>query len=125
MDADDEINVSKDVATRRSQFDQLIDYIESKHVTNPIIIMGDANCCDKYEWDRENVENFIDKLNNIPHLHAREAIPNNYGDYDKIFYINNGHSNYELKLKKCYFDTVDLSDHHPLVAVFDIIRRVG
>lgn len=125
MDADDEVNVSKDVATRRSQFEQLTNYIKLKHTTSPIIIIGDANCCDKYEWDRENVENFVDDLNNISYLYAKEAVPNNYGDYDKIFYINHENGKYELKLKECYFDSIELSDHHPLVATFDIVRRVG
>lgn len=46
-------DVGKDVAARRSQFEQLADYInKDKHNDFPLIVMGDFNSYPKYEWDK-------------------------------------------------------------------------
>jgi exonuclease III len=120
-------DVSKDIAARKSQFEQLTNRIKSRcfsGIYNPIIIMGDTNCYNKYEWDKKLVKDFIDELNNVPQLHAEEAIPENYDDCDRIFYINHENGEYQLELKECNFDlTSSLSDHFPLSATFDTIKK--
>lgn len=127
MDADFYIsnlsNVKNDLETRKSQLEQIVNHIKNHNHKNPILIMGDTNSYDKYEWDKKNIQsNLIDKINFIPELTIKEAIPNNYRDCDKIFYINNVKCKYKLKLKECYLDiSVNLSDHYPLIATFDII----
>ena len=117
-------DVSRDVAARESQFKQLINCIKSRYnrgINNPIIIMGDTNCYDRYKWDKDLVNNFISELNNIQYLHAKEAIPSNYNDCDRIFYVNHENGNHKLELEECNFNLISLSDHRPLVATFNII----
>ena len=127
-------DVSKDVEARKSQFNQLVKFISEKYKENinkengnrPIIIMGDTNSYNKYNWDVDNiVDNLISPINKIMKLYIDEAVPENYEDCDRIFYINNLDSKYELKLKKCYFDIKleRLSDHKPLIAEFEIINK--
>ena len=123
-------NVDKDIKARKSQIDQLLDYIYKRHdegIFNPIIIMGDTNSYNKYEWDLENINYFVNALNCVPEFECKEAIPENYSDCDRIFFINNDKYKYKINIKKCYFD-MDfnkeigrVSDHKPLVAIFDII----
>lgn len=115
-------DVSKDVETRRSQLDQLLTYISNRSNNNPIIIMGDTNSYDKYLWDVKNIEYFVNSFNYIPELECKEAIPNNYSDCDRIFYINNSNSIYKLELENCYYDLgcEYFSDHLPLIANFNI-----
>lgn len=116
-------NVKNDLETRKSQLEQIVNHIKNHNHKNPILIMGDTNSYDKYEWDKENIQsNLIDKINLIPELTIKEAIPNNYRDCDKIFFVNNSNAKYKLELKECYLDiSVNLSDHYPLIAIFDII----
>lgn len=121
-------DVTKDVETRKNQIDQLLSYIFEKYYTstNPAIIMGDTNSYDKYNWDKENIEYFIKNINYIKELNCQEAIPNNYNDCDRIFFINNDKSKYKLELNKCYFDKdICLSDHKPLFATFDITENLN
>lgn len=131
MDADfyNEVNcpdVSKDVEARESQLKQLTKYITNRYdngFNNPIIIMGDTNSADKYTWDVENlIGNLFEPINKISSLRINEAIPNNFNDVDKAFYINNLNSNYKLSVSKCRFEyNFDgLSDHKPLVIDFKI-----
>lgn len=131
MDADfynetDCSDVSKDVEAREKQLQQLVEHIKQRNndgSTNPIIIMGDTNSYYKYEWDKNNIEiNLIHELNHLPNLSAKEAVPNNFSDCDRIFYVNNLLCNYKLSLAECYFDLSfdNLSDHKPLIADFKI-----
>lgn len=121
-------NVKKDIAARKSQFEQLIGHIVSKLEKghkNPIIIMGDTNSYDKYYWDEANVKWFITNINYLPGFNCQEAVPYNEQDCDRIFYINLNDADYELILTKCYLDNTcnGLSDHKPLVAELGICKK--
>lgn len=118
-------DVSKDVEARKSQLKQVVDHIKCETFSgnwNPIIIIGDTNSYNKYDWDKENLEiNLTHEINHINGLIIKEAIPTNFEDCDRIFYINHSLSDYDLVLKDCYFDkNIKLSDHFPLVGIFDI-----
>ena len=132
MDADfyDPINcpnVQKDIEARQSQFKQLSNYIlerYNKGIDNPILIVGDTNSYDKYEWDVNNIQSFIESFNKTEELHCEEIPPRNYNDCDRIFYISNNKANFTLKMNDCYFDTnIYYTDHKPLIANFNIIER--
>lgn len=117
-------DVVKDVKARKSQLNQLVEYIDNRfNADNPIIIMGDTNSYNKYAWDAENIRYFMECINNLPGLTIKEAIPENYKDCDRIFYINHINALYKLELDKCEFDfSCDgLSDHKPLIAEFNIL----
>jgi len=118
-------DVSKDIEARKSQFDQLSSYILNKYKedkSKPIIIMGDTNSYDKYEWDVNNIKYFIDKINSNNKLHCNEVKPNNFSDCDKIFIINNDNSDYKIIDVNCYFDIdINYSDHKPLITEIEII----
>ena len=120
-------DVSKDIEARKEQINQLLSYIVDRFenkTNNPVIIMGDTNSYDKYEWDVKNISYFIDNINSIPGLKCKEAIPENYNDCDRIFFINNDKSKYKLELNTCCFDKeICLSDHKPLTAVFNILNN--
>lgn len=122
-------DVTKDIEARKLQINQLLDYIYTRHnkgISNPIIIMGDTNSYNKYEWDAENINNFITTLNYIKEFDCKEAIPNNYEDCDRIFFVNNSNAKYKLELNECHFDKdISLSDHKPLFATFDIIENLN
>lgn len=117
-------DISGDLEARKSQLNQLVEYIKSKKYNrfNPIIIIGDTNSYNKYSWDKENIEiNLIHNLDHEFEFSVNEAIPNNYSDCDRIFYINHRYSNYKLQLEECYFNKdIHLSDHFPLIATFNI-----
>jgi len=131
MDADfynGKNNVTKDLEARRNQFDQLVEFIKDRKkqgFNNPIIIMGDTNSYNKYDWDLNNIKtHLIHELDHEFEFSVSEAVPNNFSDCDRIFYINNIYSEFGLKLKECYFDLdVKLSDHYPLVAIFEIVEK--
>jgi len=120
-------DVSKDIEARKEQINQLLDYIYTRHnkgISNPIIIMGDTNSYNKYEWDVENINNFITTLNYIKEFDCKEAIPNNYEDCDRIFFVNNSNAKYKLELNECHFDKdISLSDHKPLEATFILTKN--
>ena len=122
-------DISGDLEARKSQFNQLVDRILSNYNNgcfNPTIIIGDTNSYDKYEWDKRNIDmELIHKINHYSYLHIKEAIPNNFSDCDKIFYINNYNADYELELIDCKFDldAEQLSDHKPLIAAFNIKEK--
>ena len=116
-------DVSKDISARKSQIRQLISFIFERYYmsTRPSIIIGDTNSYDKYKWDKDNIKYFIQNINYDNNLEFKEAVPDNYSDCDRIFFINHRKGKYKLKLEDCHFDTsVNLSDHYPLVATFDI-----
>ena len=129
MDADFyDGNYSKikgDVEAKKSQLIQLSNYILNNHSTNPIIIMGDTNSYYKYKWDYDNIQEYLIKfIRNQSELQICEALPSNYSDCDRIFYINNVNSKNKLILEDCYFDSnISLSDHKPLIAIFNIISN--
>ena len=125
-------DVSKDIAARKSQIYQLLTYIFNRYdasISHPIIVMGDTNSYDKYAWDKENIEYFINNINHIDSLHCEEVKPNNYNDCDRIFIINNDNSKYKLIVDGCSFDMSfneeigAVSDHKPLVATFNLIEN--
>lgn len=114
-------DVSKDVKARESQLKQLVKYILERAHPNPIIIMGDTNSTDKYQWDVWNINEFLLKpINECPDLYIKEAIPTNGPDVDRVFYINNVTSPYELIPLECRYDSVEYSDHKPLIATFEV-----
>lgn len=131
MDADfynGSINVDKDLEARCSQFEQLVEYIKlrkNSNIHNPIIIMGDTNSYDKYDWDVNNIKvHLIHELDHEFEFSVNEALPHNFSDCDRIFYINNVYSDFELRLKECYFDVdTKLSDHYPLIATFNLSEK--
>lgn len=130
MDADfynpeDWPDVSGDIEARKKQFTQLTKYILKRGVERPTIIMGDTNSTDKYVWDVDNVKDYLlTPINDVPSYHIKEALPENYIDVDRIFYINNSDLDYQLHVSECYFDkSVCLSDHTPLIAIFKIISN--
>lgn len=114
----------KDLKARKAQLKQLVEFIINKDSKNPMIIFGDTNCYDKYSWDKNNIEeNLINPINNTDYLSIIEIHPSNHEDCDKIFLINNRQSKKEIKVKKCYFDKNmgGLSDHTPLIGIFEIL----
>ena len=118
-------DISKDLNARRLELRQLVNHIAESNTINPIIIMGDTNSYDKFEWDKANIQkNLIDAVNGIEGLSIQEAIPTNHCDCDKIFYINNDKAKYQLQLDECYFDmTMKASDHLPFVAKLNIKEK--
>ena len=130
MDADfyntDEYpDISGDLEARESQLNQLVKHISDISGDDPIIILGDTNSYNKYEWDRINIQqNLIDAVNEIDGLTIQEAIPTNHSDCDRIFYVNNIRSKYQLELEDCHFDiNMKASDHYPLVARLNIVEK--
>ncbi len=119
----------KDIEARKSQIEQLLEYMFTqrfnKGIEHPVIIMGDINCYDKYSWDREIVDHLINTLNSVINYKCEEVIPNNYSDCDKIFIVNMKDAQFDIKIKDCHFalDDNGLSDHHPLIADFEIVNK--
>lgn len=115
-------DVSGDIKARKSQLEQLSGYIINRNASRPSIIMGDTNGTEKYEWDRENINNcLLNPINATGTLYIQEAVPSNYVDVDRIFYINSRKSNTSLKVKECYYDLEQhWSDHFPLIAEFTL-----
>ena len=79
--------------------------------------MGDTNSTEKYEWDRENINEYLlNPINSTSNLHIQEAIPSNYIDVDRLFYINTTYSPYTIEVNNCFFDkNLCYSDHKPLI----------
>lgn len=115
-------DVSGDIKARKSQLEQLSEYIISRNAPRSSIIMGDTNSTEKYEWDRENINNcLLNPINATGTLYIQEAVPSNYVDVDRVFYINSRKSNTSLKVKECYYDLEQhWSDHFPLIAEFTL-----
>lgn len=128
-----------DILAREAAMGQLYDFIKTEvDSVNPLVIMGDFNC----RYSRDNLKGlFIDRLNADPALKAADAWieMKNAGTaslldqtemLDKIIYVNRQNAPVALRLVSAsnVLDFVDedgkqLSDHHPLEATFDIIRR--
>lgn len=100
-------DVSKDVKARKSQIQQLLEYIQKNDTGNPTIIIGDTNSTDKYEWDRENIQ----LLKDAGFIEA-EA---DKQDVDRFFYKGN------IKVLNAEYDDVWLSDHRPLIVDLELI----
>ena len=114
-------DVSGDIEARRSQLEQLSEYIITHSTGNPTIIMGDTNSTEMYSWDRDNIKNYlINPINATSDLYIKEAVPSNAVNVDRIFYINSQSSPYIIKAKECFYDEVYYSDHTPLVATLSI-----
>lgn len=122
-------NVSGDIEARKMELKQLTSFILNKAdngANTPSLIMGDTNSSNNYYWDVNNINyNLIYPINASAHLSIKEVIPNNFMGVDRIFYINNSHSNYGIQPIECYFDLdiEHLSDHKPLFAKFEIIKK--
>ena len=118
-------DISRDLKARKSQLNQLVEYINKTDTNNPIIVIGDTNSYNKYVWDVVNIqENLIDAINDVDGLAIEEAIPTNYSDCDRLFYVNNDKSKYQLSLNECSFDTnITSSDHYPLIVKIDINEK--
>ena len=114
------LDVDGDIEARKSQLQQLSEYIINRDASRPSIIMGDTNSTEKYEWDRENIKEYLlDPINAIDTLSIQEAIPSNYVDVDRVFYVNSKNAKTLLKAKECYYDLEQhWSDHRPLIALF-------
>lgn len=111
------IDIEGDIEARKSQLQQLSKFIIDKNSINPSIIMGDTNSTEKYEWDRENINEYLlNPINSTSNLHIQEAIPSNYVDVDRLFYINTTYSPYTIEVNNCFFDkNLCYSDHKPLI----------
>lgn len=79
--------------------------------------MGDTNSTEKYEWDRENINEYLLKpINATSTMNIKEAVPSNRIDVDRLFYINTTSSTHEIEIKNCFFDAdICYSDHKPLI----------
>jgi len=99
-------DITKDVEARKDQIEQLIEYIKQKNSTNPIIITGDTNSTDDYEWDRENIKLLLNEG-------FVEAKPNT-NDLDRLFYKG------DIKILSASFGRDDLSDHKPLIVDIEV-----
>lgn len=136
-----------DILAREAAFGQLYSFItEEIRSDNPLIVMGDFNSM--YERDRLK-SLFIDRLNIEAGLEASdvwvekmnggafpEYDPSNYTGsvvtessemLDKIIYVNRRNAPFRLRLESAdnvfgfeHEDGRDLSDHHPIEAVFVI-----
>jgi hypothetical protein len=118
-------DVSGDIKARKSQLEQLSEYIINRNASRPSIIMGDTNSTEKYEWDRENIKSYLlNPINSTGLMYIQEAVPANYIDVDRIFYINPISSTHAIEMKNCFFDPeICYSDHKPLMATFKIIEK--
>lgn len=114
-------DVSKDIEARKCQLQQLTSNILSHEVKNPIIVIGDTNSSEKYEWDRENIEKYLlEPINSTSNISIKELIPSNYRDVDRIFYISKKDKKSQLTMKECLYnlDNRGLSDHYSLETSF-------
>lgn len=119
MDADFCNIECSDSEVRGLQLKQLVDYIIKRDSHNPIIIMGDTNSSPYYSWDIKNINiELLHRIEHVPTLHCKEAVPSNCKDVDRIFFINNNKSKYKLELEDAHYDSIILSDHRPLVVTF-------
>ncbi len=138
MDANDDPG---DNNARMKQMNQLADEIIKSNTKNPIIIMGDTNC--RYTRD-PLLTDFIGKLNATDNLYAKDAWveTKNNGEYpefgskvldseivDKIIYVNNTESAYQLSLTKYTKASIEddndkaLSDHSAVVGTFAYAKK--
>ena len=100
-------DVSKDAAARKSQIQQLLDYIRDTGSTKPIIILGDTNSVDKYEWDKENIQLLKDAGFNEAEADIQ--------DVDRLFYRG------DIKVINAYYDSEKhLSDHKPFIVDIEV-----
>lgn len=111
MDADfyDPINcpdVSKDVEARKNQIQQLLAYIEERNSNNPIIILGDTNSVDKYEWDVTNI--------NILKDAGFNEVTADTQDVDRLFYRG------DIKIINAFYGEECLSDHKPFIVDIEL-----
>lgn len=117
-------NVEKDVAARKSQLQQLVQYICDKDSDNPIIILGDFNSSPNNVWDVANIyTNFTYLISQGYHYTIDEAVPQDK-DVDRLFVINNTRSHHRVMAIKSFFDKEfkGLSDHYPLIVDIDYER---
>jgi exonuclease III len=120
-------DVGGDIEARKSQLQQLSEFIIEKNSSNPSIIMGDTNSTEKYEWDRENINEYLLKpINATSTMNIKEAVPSNRTDVDRLFYINTTSSTHDIEIKNCFFD-VDIcySDHKPLIIELILNNKNG
>lgn len=125
MDADfrSEPDNEGDIAARKSQLDQLCNYIINRYRegnNNPCIILGDTNSYTDRQEDIDNIDYFKSMITNEG-LFIQEALPTNFFDVDRVFYINNDNASFKLVPWDCYYDlSTDMSDHKPVIVEFTI-----
>lgn len=125
-------DVSGDIEARKSQFRQLAEYMLERHASGihvPMVIMGDTNSSDRYQWDVNSLRDcLVSPINSVDGMSIKQALPENGSDVDRVFYVNDSSSPYKLELLGCsfgsrYAEGVSLSDHKPLLAEFDIVTN--
>lgn len=142
----------KDMEARDSNIRQVAAAIQHSHNGRPVLFMGDTNC--RYTRDQLK-EHFIDALNADSRFTVSDAwiehcwegeypehgtssmmvgdpfYGEQYGEVvDKILYINNNHSPYQLQALNYYRDTTfvneageELADHKPVAVDFKIYLK--
>lgn len=105
-------DVSKDIKARKKQLKQLIEYIQKKNSINPVIIVGDTNSTEDYEWDRENIQLLLD-------CGFTEAKPGE-NSVDRLFYKDGIYN--KVHEVKAELGRGDLSDHRPLIVDLEICK---
>lgn len=142
----------EDNEARDSNVRQVANAILNSHTGRPVLFMGDTNC--RYTRDQLK-EHFIDALGADPRYSATDAWIEHcwegtypelgtssmmvydpyYGDQfgevvDKIIYINNTHSPYQLQALNYYRDTTfvneageELADHKPVAVEFKVYLK--
>lgn len=115
-------DVSKDIAARKAQLQQLTEYILLHRNMNPTLVIGDFNSTEKYEWDREHVNKyFLEPLNDGHGMCVWEITPDNHTDVDRIFCGRGDLHIHSLEERECSFllGYEGLSDHFPIMGVFE------
>lgn len=129
-------DVKCDIEARKEEFKQLSDNILSRisyGINKPIIIIGDTNSTEKYEWDIENVnECLIKPINEIAFLEITEVKPYNGIDVDRAFIINNLKAPWKITdANDCHYEFVaneeigPLSDHKALLVALTFEKNKG
>ena len=126
-------NVDGDIEARKNQLSQLSRYILDRYERGnkrPIIIMGDTNCSVNYQWDNDNINEYLIKpISSVLSMTIEEIIPSNRRDVDRIFVINDLMCKYHLEASECFYDESfnqeigRVSDHMPLVTTIKILNK--
>ena len=126
-------NVECDIKARKEELKQLSYYIINRvnsGINNPIIIIGDTNSTEKYEWDVRNIEEeLINPIESVPNLSIEEAKPTNGVDVDRVFFINNTNAKWNITepidchYEKNIYKGTKLSDHKALLVAVKFEKK--